>query len=165
MKKNIIASAIALTAIAAGSFVTQAPVEAAPMKESATVGIASVVDEGTGMAISPTEPALVELKQYYDSYGAIAYSPSTGYYGLAWGYETQWGAEDRALYECGFNDCQVMWFRNGHGALAIGFSSWGAAWGSTPSEAQANAIDLCRSYAPTVADANTCAIEYSLSSW
>lgn len=162
--KNLIASAIALTALSVGSVAVQAQgVE--PMKDNATVGVTSVVTEGSGMAITQTEPTELLIKQGYDSYGAIAYSPSTGYYGVAWGYTYQGDAENRALYECGYDDCQVMWFQNAYGALAIGYSSWGASWGSTASEAQASAIDLCRSYAPTVSDANTCSIEYSLSSW
>lgn len=164
MKKNLIASAIALTALSVASIA--APAKAAEsLKETANVGIASIVEDGSRMAVSQTEPTQLLIKQGYDTYGAIAYSPSTGYYGVAWGYDYQSDAENRALYECGYDDCQVMWFSNGYGALAIGYSSWGASWGNTASEAQANAIDLCRSYAPTVADANTCSIEYSLSSW
>jgi hypothetical protein len=164
MKKNLIASAIALTALSFGSVATQAQ-SVESFKERTTAGVATEVTDGSGMAISQTAPTDLLIKQGYDSYGAIAYSPSTGYYGVSWGYDTQGSAENRALYECGYDDCQVMWFRNAYGALAIGYSSWGASWGSSASEAQASAVDLCRSYAPSVADANTCSVEYSLSSW
>lgn len=167
MNKNIIASAIALTAIATGAVSAQAQVNAQTFSTAkTTVSEAAPTTSGYGLALSQAEPSTLLMKQSYDSYGAIAYSPSTGYYGASWGYDAQGSAEDRALYECGQTDCQVMWFRNAYGALAVGYDSWGASWGATASEAQQSALSICRDYAYQYSgDANSCSIEFSRESW
>jgi hypothetical protein len=53
------------------------------------------------------------------SYGAIAYSPSSGRYGDSYNYASRAQAEARATRECGKDDCVIAaWFYNQCGALA-----------------------------------------------
>ena len=80
-----------------------------------------------------------------DSYGAIAYSESTGNWGSSRGYDSRSSAEHEALRQCGENDCDaVSWFRNECGALATGDDNgWGAASGDNRREAERQAISTC----------------------
>lgn len=96
-----------------------------------------------------------------DSYGAIAYSPSTGSYGWAHDFGSQNAAENAALDSCydRANDCQVaVWFRNACGALAVGPNGWGAAWAVKQRKARRDAVSQCSNYSAN------CSVAYSLCS-
>jgi hypothetical protein len=81
-----------------------------------------------------------------DSYGAIAYSPSTNRWGYGNGYPTKSQAIARARRECGRRDAKTNWCRNAWIALAVSNQSaggWGSSWGSTPEIARSKAISEC----------------------
>jgi serine/threonine-protein kinase len=81
-----------------------------------------------------------------DSFGAIAYSRSTGAHGYSHRFGSQEQAERRARSECGKSDCEVLaWFKNGScGALATnGKGAYGGAWGGTRAEAERKALAYC----------------------
>ena len=86
-----------------------------------------------------------------DSYGAIAYSPTTRADGWSHSYATRAEADRRALRECSGHarDCRVaIIFRNACGALAVGPSgSWGSGWGNDRRRAEREAIGVCNQYA------------------
>jgi hypothetical protein len=79
------------------------------------------------------------------TFGAIAYSPSTGGYGYSYKYGSRTEAENRAIKECGKNDCQVAtWFVNNCGALAADSKGpWGGGHGNNERTAQAAAQARC----------------------
>lgn len=87
-----------------------------------------------------------------DSFGAIAYSPSTDAYGYSYGQTSQGQAEDYAMSECrragGSGGCEIaIWFKNACGALAAdGKGAYGTDWAETKAEAESKAIDYCRRY-------------------
>jgi serine/threonine-protein kinase len=80
-----------------------------------------------------------------NTFGAIAYSPSAGSRGWSHGYNTRAAAENRALQECGHNDCRVaVWFLNQCGALAHATNGpWGWGLGSSRSIAESTALANC----------------------
>ena len=79
------------------------------------------------------------------SYGAIAYSVSSG----AWGYSEEYAsrnhAQSRAVKECRMKDCAIAaWFYNSCGALASSANgSWGGAQGIDEPRARQNAQARC----------------------
>ncbi|MCH4545831.1 DUF4189 domain-containing protein [Rhizobium changzhiense] len=83
-----------------------------------------------------------------DTYGAIAYSPSTRAIGWSYAYDNRGDAETVARRNCdsSANDCRIaIWFRNGCGAVAVGHrSGWGSGWAYDGREAQRQAIRSCR---------------------
>ena len=85
-----------------------------------------------------------------DSYGAIAYSPTTRADGWSHAFSTRADAERRALRECSgrARDCRVaIWFKNACGALAVRRNgSWGSGWGSDRRRAELEAIGVCNQY-------------------
>lgn len=85
-----------------------------------------------------------------DSYGAIAYSPSTRADGWSNSFSTRADAERRALRECSARarDCRVaIWFKNACGALAVGQNGgWGSGWASDRRRAELEAIGVCNQY-------------------
>ena len=82
-----------------------------------------------------------------DSYGAIAYSPTTRADGWSHAFSTRADAERRALRECSgrARDCRVaIWFKNACGSLAVGRNGgWGSGWGSDRRRAELEAIGVC----------------------
>ncbi|MEM7226221.1 MAG: DUF4189 domain-containing protein [Pseudomonadota bacterium] len=84
------------------------------------------------------------------SFGAIAYSPSTGGYGYATEYRSRARAEHIALGECAAYsdgaDCQVLvWFRNHCGALAASDDgAYGSAYAAALDAARHQALDYCQ---------------------
>ncbi|HJQ23609.1 MAG TPA: DUF4189 domain-containing protein [Blastocatellia bacterium] len=80
------------------------------------------------------------------SWGAIAYSYSTGRYGTAYDYATQDQAINSAVERCRANDCKaVVWFERGCGSFAVGYnrvSGW--AIGNSRAEAESKALAECR---------------------
>lgn len=100
-----------------------------------------------------------------DSYGAIAYSPSTDAYGYSYGHVSRAQAEDDAMSECrhagGDSDCEItIWFRNACGSLATdGKGSYGTDWAETKADAEAKAMAYCHQYAR-----DPCAIRQSVCS-
>jgi serine/threonine-protein kinase len=86
-----------------------------------------------------------------DSFAAIAYSPATGTYGLAYNYSSRESAEKAALEDCGEQDAQITcWVKKGFCALALGNdkSCWGVGWsygnGASTDKARKFALDDCR---------------------
>lgn len=86
------------------------------------------------------------------SYGAIAYSPSTGAYGYSYNYRTRRTAEQVALGYCDADDARVVaWVNFGFAALVkADDGSWGAATsfgeGSTNLEAINRARRACEEH-------------------
>ena len=86
-----------------------------------------------------------------DRHGVIAFSQGAdgGHaWGIAWSYDSEAGAEARAIEECGGqgggNCVQVGWFRNACGALAVGGGNgFGAGWGDTKAAAERDALSEC----------------------
>jgi serine/threonine-protein kinase len=77
------------------------------------------------------------------SFGAIAYSPSTGSYGYTFGRNCAADAEIGALQNCNGRDRRVVaWVSNGYAALAVNDKGgYGAAW-STRCQADADQAAL-----------------------
>ncbi|WP_237358354.1 MULTISPECIES: DUF4189 domain-containing protein [unclassified Rhizobium] len=65
-----------------------------------------------------------------DTYGAVAYSPSSGTTGWPHAYGNRGAAETVARRNCddSANDCRItIWFRNGCGVAAVGYrGGWGS---------------------------------------
>jgi uncharacterized membrane protein len=83
-------------------------------------------------------------------FGAIAYSPSSGAHGWAKDHPSRAAAERASLAECRkrAKDCRnVLWFKNGCGALAISAKAYGWGWGSTQVLADGEAIKACAKHA------------------
>jgi serine/threonine-protein kinase len=77
-----------------------------------------------------------------NSFGAIAYSPSSGSYGYSDRYPDREQAESRANKECGRNDCvAATWFFGHCGALA---TSSNGAWGSDQDTSEQKAQSLAQ---------------------
>ena len=77
-------------------------------------------------------------------YAAAAFSPSTGAYGHANGYDTKEGAIARAKAECGEYDAVAKWSRNAWLALAVSSDGgYGSGWGSTAGKARQMAVQSC----------------------
>lgn len=87
---------------------------------------------------------------FAQSFGAIAYSPSTG--AAAWNhsYPNQSAAENAALVGCykHARDCRVVvWYDRGCGALAVSpGGAWGSAYGPNSAAAQNNALASCSAH-------------------
>lgn len=98
------------------------------------------------IAFTTLTPALAVA----DSYGAIAFSPSTRADGWSNAFSIRADAERRALRECSARarDCRVaIWFKNGCGALAVGQNGgWGSGWGGDRRRAELEAIGVCNQY-------------------
>jgi hypothetical protein len=79
------------------------------------------------------------------TYGAIAYSPGSGAFGYSDNHANRTSAENRALSECGKEDCVVAtWFFNNCGAVATSSDgSWGGGHGPTLSSARGDAEKAC----------------------
>ncbi len=99
------------------------------------------------MALSGTANAVdVETNTLWNSYGAIAYSPSTGRWGTA---NNQWdvfSAEATAVGFCAVADCRsVVWVTNGCAAVSrstSGGNGWAIAYSRW--QAEANAQTQCQ---------------------
>ena len=83
-----------------------------------------------------------------DLYAAIAYSPSTGKYGYAYGKGSRAAAENAARAYARAGDARIaIWCKNAWCALALSNPSgaWGAAWGNSKAEASNAALRNCPS--------------------
>lgn len=79
------------------------------------------------------------------SYGAIAYSPSTGSIGTSWNCRNFPQAEALARWNCGVDDAVVVSVRNGYCALALADDgSWGTGYGATRRQAELRVLRSCR---------------------
>jgi len=79
------------------------------------------------------------------TWGAIAYSYSTGRYGSSYDYPTQAQAINSAVERCRVNDCKaVVWFESGCGSFAVGNRASGWAVGHSRAEAESKALAECR---------------------
>jgi hypothetical protein len=90
-------------------------------------------------------------------YGAIAYSPSSDRFGYSYNYISRGPAENRALSECGQNDCVVAaWFYNRCGALATSSTgAWGGAQDASAERARSKALQICADHGGTDCDIKT----------
>jgi hypothetical protein len=81
-----------------------------------------------GLLGSSTPAPAVEID--FDTYAAVAFSPSTGKYGYAWNYRSRSAAEQVALSQCKAADAKIVgWVKGGWLALAIGEeNAYGVAW-------------------------------------
>jgi hypothetical protein len=83
-----------------------------------------------------------------ESFGSIAFSPTTGANGFVFGSDSKDDAERRAMKECRkrASDCIVgINFWNSCGAVAIGSNAgWGSAWATSGDLAQQEAMKYCR---------------------
>lgn len=96
-----------------------------------------------------------------DTYGAIAYSETTGAFGSATGYPSYARAELAAVRRCGQLDCAaVVSVRNGCAALAVGLG-YAYGWGRDASSASAES----RAMSECSARATNCAIVSSICSY
>ena len=92
-------------------------------------------------------PAMVLATDYF---GAIAYSATSGAHGWAKDHPSREAAERAALAACRKHakDCRnVLWFKNGCGALAVSAKAYGWGWGSTQALADAEAVKACAKHA------------------
>jgi len=83
-----------------------------------------------------------------DIFGSIAFSQDSGRVGYSYDYGSQYGAEQRALSECGDQSCMVVVsFWNACGALAIGDGNgYGVGWASRQQDAEQIALTNCFQY-------------------
>lgn len=84
---------------------------------------------------------------YYASFGAIAYSKSTGEVGMSWSQSTRKRAEEDAVTYCGKEDCKpVLWVQGGCAALTKSekTSAMGYAYYPDKYEAQLYAMRACK---------------------
>lgn len=83
-----------------------------------------------------------------DRYAAIAFSPSTGKYGIARGFASKAGAIEEAQLRCGRKDAVVRWCKNAWLVLArsektrTGYG-YGFAWGRDARAARIEAREHC----------------------
>ena len=100
--------------------------------------------------IVPTPPP--KPPRTNDSYGAIAFAPSTRDKGYSWNFSSQKAAEARALSECesvsSATDCRVLiWARNACMSIAEGSNgASGSAWSENLMTAEVKAKEVCREY-------------------
>jgi serine/threonine-protein kinase len=85
------------------------------------------------------------------SFAALAYSPATGKYGIAYSCPNRATAEQKATADCGAEDARaVCWVEKGFLALALGAdkSFWGTGWsygnGASAPAARQSALNSCR---------------------
>ena len=91
--------------------------------------------------------AFISARSAEASYGAIAYSPSTGAVGTSWGYFTKSEAVDSALDFCFQPDCQItVWVNNACASLAVSSLStyqYASAWSTDKEWAIDSALRQC----------------------
>jgi len=85
------------------------------------------------------------------TYGAIAYSRSTGLFGASQGCVTYAAAESEALAGCQAADARIVtWAHGAWCALAVAEDrSYGYCWGHSKEKVELTALDHCRHYAKT----------------
>jgi len=81
------------------------------------------------------------------TWGAIAYSPSSGRVGRAWNHYFEKKAERDALSTCGRDDCEAVTFSDSCRGVAIGddpvLNGWYDGGGETEEDAEASARAAC----------------------
>jgi hypothetical protein len=101
----------------------------------------------------PAKAAVIE--QGY-GYAAVAYSETTGEYGIAHNYSSLNGAKRAALADCPAADAEIVaWVQRGFIVLAIGEDlSYGTGWeygdGASSQDALNTAVANCQSYGTRV---------------
>ena len=79
-----------------------------------------------------------------ETFAAIAFSQENGYSGYSKGYDTQDGAEERALQECGESCKIVVWARDACAVLFVGAGNgYGVGWSADEGDAVRNAAEQC----------------------
>ncbi|MEG4839805.1 MULTISPECIES: DUF4189 domain-containing protein [unclassified Microcoleus] len=83
------------------------------------------------------------------TYGATAYSATSGATGISWNHDSQRGALNAAVAACneesgGADDCEALTYNTDNcGAIALGEGGAGAGWGDDKSAAEAQALAAC----------------------
>ncbi len=80
------------------------------------------------------------------SYGALAYSQSTGNAGSSYNYADRPSAEQAAIANCGATDCAaICWVDRKCAALAVGddITHWGWGTGQERNNAELHALENC----------------------
>jgi clan AA aspartic protease (TIGR02281 family) len=67
-----------------------------------------VIAEGTGVSEGSPTPATPSSIPASGFYGAIAWDKDTGKYGASWNQDTQKGADQVALSDCGVTSCKIV---------------------------------------------------------
>jgi hypothetical protein len=99
--------------------------------------------------ISVRVPPVRSATSQRNNWGAIAYSFTTGRWGLVYDYPTQARAINSAVERCGTRDCQaVVWFHNSCGAFARGRGAYGWGVDNTRAGAEERALAACRQRGP-----------------
>jgi len=122
------------------------------MKTSRSMLVLAVITAAVGVLIHLAETAEARSISLGDnSFAAIAYSPSTGKYGLAYDRASRKTAEKDALADCGAEDAEIAcWVEKGFCALALGNDkgSWAGGWsygsGAGSDKAMRSALVNCR---------------------
>jgi serine/threonine-protein kinase len=79
-----------------------------------------------------------------ETYAAIAFSQTNGYFRYANRFDTQDGAEERALQECGESCEIVIWARDACAVLFVGAGNgYGVGWSADEGDAVRTAADEC----------------------
>ncbi len=89
------------------------------------------VDDGWGWFEVPivVVPVYGFAYLFNASFGAIAYSPETGKYGVSWGHPSRYKAQKAARNFCGHWSCEpVVWVQGGCAALAVSNDPFGLNW-------------------------------------
>ncbi len=90
-----------------------------------------------------------QTAQAQNSYGATAYSATSGATGISWTHATEKAALDAAVAACnqqsgGANDCKPLTSNtNNCGAIVVGKGGAGAGWGDDREAAEAQALAAC----------------------
>jgi hypothetical protein len=111
-------------------------------------GKGTLPKSGTQQYVIPNKPIEVGGENT-TGFGAIAYSPTSRFWGESFGWGSQRSAERRAMKECSSDaeNCQVgVSFYGQCGAIADDANGvWGAGLGRTPQEAVRDAMETCTS--------------------
>ena len=101
---------------------------------------------GIGM---PASSARADVSISFDTYAAVAYSPSTGKFGYAWNWHSRFTAESVALSNCKASDAKIVgWVKGGWLVLAVSDdNAYGVGYtfgdGASSGEAQIRALRNC----------------------
>jgi hypothetical protein len=109
------------------------------------------------VVLVPAPQARADVAINFNTFAAIAYSPSTGHYGYAYDYWSRYSAERAALARCKEPDARIIgWVKAGWLALALSDDNrtYGVGWtygeGATNTGAKQRAFKECSRRARSV---------------